>query len=59
MDVRIGVLNNIVWRHDFEARKQILDTTTVGGGGKKDKEKNLYMIAETPDMADLEEEEEH
>ena len=59
MDVRIGVLNNIVWRHDFETRKHILDSTTVGGLKGRDKEKNLYMIAESPDMGDLDEEEEN
>ena len=53
MDVRIGVLNNIVWRHNFETRKQILDET-VGTKGKNDKQ--LYLIAETPDMGDLEDE---
>ena len=51
MDVRIGVLNNIIWRHNFETRKQILDET-IGNRGKKDKE--LYLIAETPDMDHLE-----
>jgi hypothetical protein len=55
MDVRIGVLNNIIWRHNFETRKQILDET-IGTKGKNDKE--LYLIAESPDMDHLEEEDE-
>lgn len=53
MDVRIGVLNNIVWRHNFETRKQQLDET-IGNKGKKDRE--LYLIAEAPDMDNLDEE---
>lgn len=55
MDVRIGVLNNIIWRHNFETRKQLLDET-IGTKGKKEKE--LYLIAEAPDMDNLEDEDE-
>lgn len=54
MDVRIGVLNNIVWRHDFETRKQQLEETT---GGRRNQERDF--IRDTPDIAELDEEDEN
>jgi len=55
MDVRIGVLNNIVWRHDFETRKQQLDETLVGK--QKNDNQRLYELAEG-EINELDEEEE-
>jgi hypothetical protein len=52
MDVRIGVLNNIIWKHDYEVKKAQLDETLAGKN--KDKDKQLYLIMESPDMDDLE-----
>lgn len=54
MDVRIGVLNNIVWRHDFETRKQQLEETT---GGRRTQAQDF--MRDTPDIAELDEEDEN
>lgn len=51
--MRIGVLNNIVWRNNFETRKQVLDET-IGNKGRN--ERDLYLIAEAPDLDNLEDE---
>ena len=43
MDIRIGVLNNIVWKHNFEAKRQQIDNTLTGRkGGYND----MYNIME-------------
>lgn len=55
MDVRIGVLNNIVWRHDFETRKQILDETLITNN--KYNTNKLYNINDN-DINEIDEEEE-
>ena len=55
MDVRIGVLNNIVWRHDFETRKQILDETLITNN--KYNSNKLYNINDN-DINEIDEEEE-
>lgn len=55
MDVRIGVLNNIVWRHDFETRKQILDETLAGK--QRNENQKLYDLAEG-EINEMDEEEE-
>ena len=54
MDVRIGVLNNTVWRHDFETRKQLLDET---GASKGRNDRQLFLISEAQEMGELNEEE--
>lgn len=51
MDIRIGVLNNIVWKHNFEMKRQQIDNTLTG---KRNYDDKLYNIMEAPeDMDDL------
>ena len=51
MDIRIGVLNNIVWKHNFELKRQQIDNALTG---KRNHDDKLYNIMEAPeDMDDL------
>ena len=53
MDVRIGVLNNIVWKQTFETKRMQIDHTLTGKRGTAANEyENLYNIPEN--MDDLE-----
>jgi len=57
MDIRIGVLNNIVWKHNFETKREQINHTLTGKRGDTAYD-GLYNIMESPEnMDDLEESE--
>jgi len=52
MDIRIGVLNNIVWKHNFETKKAQIDGTLAGNRPGTAVNEDLYNIIEAQDDMD-------